>query len=132
MSQENVEIMRQMLDQAQERPEALYDILDENVQWDAGELGLPDLTTFHGPDGVREFFRRWVGAFEEWGYDTEELIDAGDSVVIRTHQWGRGKGSGVAVENRFWQVWTFRNGKVIHATQHWEKARALEAAGLSE
>jgi ketosteroid isomerase-like protein len=132
MSQENVEIMRRMLDQAQEKPDALYDILDQDVQWDATALGVPGLTTFHGPDGVREFFRRWVGAFEEWGYDTEELIDAGDSVVVRIHQWGRGKGSGVAVEGRFWQVWTFRDGKVIRSSHHVEKARALQVAGLSE
>jgi hypothetical protein len=30
------------------------------------------------------------------GYDSDELIDARDNVVVRIHQWGRGKGSGVA------------------------------------
>ncbi len=132
MSQENVELVRRTLDQAREKPEVLWDILDDDVQWEASALGIPGLTTHHGPDGVREFFRRWVGAFEEWGYEIEEVIEAGDKVLVRIHQWGRGKGSGVAVENRFWQVWTLRNGKLIHATHHFEKAPALEAAGLRE
>ena len=77
-------------------------------------------------------FRDWVGAFEAWGYEAEEIIDAGDAAVVQLHQWGRGKGSGATVENRFWQVWTVREGKVTRATHHVEKARALEAAGLSE
>ena len=143
MSEKNVEIIRRMLDQGQARPgasweileaswEILEEILDDDVQWEVSALGIAGLTTFHSPDGVRQFYLRWLGAFEEWGYDTEELIDVGDSVVVRVHQWGRGKGSGVSVDNRFWQVWTFREGKVIHSTHHWEKEQALEAAGLSE
>jgi AhpD family alkylhydroperoxidase len=132
MSQENVEVVRRVADEAQERPEALWESLHDDVELEASAFGIPGLTTFHGPDGVREFIRQWVGAFEEWGYEAEEFIDAGDSVVVRVHQWVRGKGSGAAVENRFWQVWTFREGKVIHWTYYLEKARALEAAGLSE
>ena len=42
------------------------------------------------------------------------------------------KAGGVSVDNHFWQVWTLRDGKVIRSTHHWEKAEALEAAGLSE
>jgi ketosteroid isomerase-like protein len=138
MSQENVEIIRRMLDQgqrgaaAQREGAALWEILDDDVEFEVGALGIAGLTTFHGPDGVREFYLRWVRPFEEWDYETEEVIDAGDSVVVRIHQWGRGKVSGVTVDNHFWQVWTLRDGKVIHSTHHWEKAEALEAAGLSE
>jgi ketosteroid isomerase-like protein len=72
-----------------------------------------------------------VGAFEKWDYEAGKLIDAGDAVVARVHQWGRGKASGVIVENRFWQVWTLREGKAIKATRHTDKTEALKAAGLS-
>ena len=132
MSEENVEIMRGMLDRAHEDPGALFEILAEDVEWETGGLGAPDLPTCHGPDGVRDFFRRWTGAFEEWGWETEDLIDAGDSVITQTRQWGRGKGSGVEVDARFWQIWTFRNGKVVHSTYRQDRGEALEAAGLSE
>jgi ketosteroid isomerase-like protein len=136
MSEENVAVIRRMLDRGEESTEASWEILegilDDDVQWEVGALGIAGLTTFHGPDGVSEFYLRWLGPFEEWGYTTEELIDAGDSVVARMHQWGRGKGSGVSVDNRFWQVWTLDEGKVIRSTHHWDKTEALEAAGLSE
>ena len=132
MSRENVELVRRMLDEAREDPEVLYGLLADDVEWDTGDLRLPGPSTRRGPDGVREFFRDWVGAFEAWGYEAEELIDAGDATVVQLHQWGRGKGSGATVENRFWGVWTVRDGKVIRATHHVEKAQALAAAGLRE
>ena len=127
-----MEIVRQMYEQAGERPEALYEILADDVHWDASAVGQLELGVVQGRDAVMEFFRRWVGAFEQWGYDVEELLDAGECVIARVHQWGRGKASGVEVDGRFWQVWTFRDGKAIRTTHHREKAEALEAAGLSE
>jgi len=129
MSQENVEIVRRMYEQANERPDALYEMLADDVNWDASAVDQLELSTVHGREAVMEFFRRWVGAFEHWGFEPEELIDSGDCVIARIHQWGRGKGSGVEVDGRFWQVWTFRNGKAIRTTHHREKAEALEAAG---
>jgi ketosteroid isomerase-like protein len=132
MSQENVEIVQRMYDQTLENPEALYEILDDNIEWETGGLGYPNAPAGRGREVVREFFREWVGAFEEWGFEVEELIEAGDSVVACIHQWGRGKSSGVTVDQRFWQVWTMRDRKAIRATHHSERAAALEAAGLSE
>ena len=132
MSEENVEIVGRMLDQARQDPEVVLGMLADDVEWDTKDLQLPGPSTRFGPDGVREFFRDWVGAFEAWDYEAEELIDAGDATVVCLHQWGRGKGSGATVENRFWQVWTIRAGKIVRATHHREKAQALEAAGLRE
>ena len=113
----------------------MWDIFDEGVEWelDPAALALPDFPpASHGPDGIREFFRRLVGAFEEWDYEAEELIGAQDAVVVRIHHWGRGKGSGAPVEARFWQVWIMRDGKAVRVTHHIEKADALEAACPTE
>jgi ketosteroid isomerase-like protein len=134
MSQENVETVERVLDQAQHDPSALWGILADDVSWEFAALDIPDLgaTQFRGPAGVREFFRRWVGPFDEWGYEVRDAIDAGDSVVIHIHQWGRGKGSGATVESRFWQVLTLCDGKVVRATHHSDKAEALEAVGLRD
>jgi ketosteroid isomerase-like protein len=133
MSQENVELVLGVLDQARHNPTALWEVLDDDVRWEVGALDIPDSGgTWHGPEGVREFFRRWVGPFEEWSYEFGDVIDAGDSVVVRIHQWGRGKGSGVTVESRFWQVWTLRDGKVVRWQAIGDKDEALEAVGLRE
>jgi ketosteroid isomerase-like protein len=132
MSQENVELIKRMVGEATNNPAAMYKVLAEDVEWDVSDLQLPGRSVYRGHAGVMEFFRDWVGAFDEWGYQAEELIDAGDATVVRLHQWGRGKGSGAAVEIRFWQVWNLRGGEVVRASHHLEKDQALEAAGLRE
>jgi ketosteroid isomerase-like protein len=133
MSEDNVRSVRHFLDRAREDPD-VWDIFDQDVLWEVGGLAIPDApATSRGPDGVRKFFRRWVGTFEGWAYEVEEVIDAGDAAVaVHIHQWGRGKGSGAPVDLRFWEVWIMRDGKAVRVTHRLEKADALEAAGLSE
>jgi ketosteroid isomerase-like protein len=131
MSQENVEIMRRALAAAPADPEALFSIMDEQVEWDYVGA-FPETATYHGPEAVREFFREWSGAFDDFGFEAEALLDGGDSVLVLLHQWGHGKETGARVESRIWQVFTLRGGKVVHCRGYETKADALEAAGLSE
>lgn len=133
MSPDNVELVRRVFERARDDPTALWDIVDEEALWEVEMHDIPDgPPSYRGPAGVREFFRRWVGTFDDWNYELEEVIDAGESVVMHMRQWGRGKGSGVPVTDEFWQVWTLREGKIIHRTRHPDRAAALEAAGLRE
>jgi ketosteroid isomerase-like protein len=45
---------------------------------------------------------------------------------------GRGRESGVSVDQRFAQVWTLQDGAVTRIESYLNPAEALEAAGLSE
>jgi ketosteroid isomerase-like protein len=60
------------------------------------------------------------------------VIDAGEEVFVLMHQYGTGKGSGAEVEQRFAQLWTFREGKVVRYRGFRNRADALKAAELSE
>jgi len=132
MSEENVEILRRaMPESTPANPEDLFSILDENVEWDYVGA-FPDMQTAHGPAGVRDFLREWSGAFDDFSFQAEEMVDAGDSVVVRLRQSGRGKDTGAQVENQTWQVFALLNGKVVHCRGYDTKAQALEAAGVSE
>jgi ketosteroid isomerase-like protein len=131
MSRENLEIVRRALpENAPGNAEALLGILDENVEWDYVGAFPEGVTTYHGPAQVGEFLRQWAEGFDDFGFEAEETIDAGDAVVIRLHQWGRGKGTGAQVESRTWQVMTLRDGKVVHCRGYETKAEAVEAAGM--
>jgi ketosteroid isomerase-like protein len=130
MSGENVEILRRALpDSAPPNVEALFAILDENVEWDYVGA-FPETVTYRGPQEVREFLGQWAEGFDDFGFEAEEAIDAGDSVVVHLHQWGRGKETGAPVESRTWQVFTFLDGKVIRCRGYATKAEAFESAGL--
>jgi ketosteroid isomerase-like protein len=132
MSEENVEILRRaMPESAPANPEDLFSILDEDVKWDYVGA-FPEIQTARGPAEVREFLREWSEAFDDFSFQAEEMVDAGDSVVVEVRQSGRGKETGAQVESDAWQVFTLRDGKVVHCRGYDTKAEALEAAGLSE
>ena len=129
MSHANVDTIQGAL--AASSPGALLAILDESVEWDYVGA-FPEIQTAHGPAEVREFLREWSEAFDDFSFQAEEMVDAGDSVVVEVRQSGRGKETGAQVESHAWQVFTLRNGKVVHCRGYDTKAQALEAAGVSE
>jgi ketosteroid isomerase-like protein len=132
MSRENLQTLRRALPEgAPVDSEALLGILDDDVQWDYVGA-FPEAITYHGPDEVREFLQEWAQAFDDFGVEAGEAIAAGNSVAVSVRQWGRGKETGAKVNNRTWQVFTFRGGKVIHCRGYATRDEALEAAGLRE
>jgi ketosteroid isomerase-like protein len=79
---------------------------------------------------AREYYRRWAAAWSEWDWEIEDVRERDDVVVTRTWVTGRGRGSGLVLDMRVGQVWTFRDGKVVRyeALPSWEDA--LAAAGI--
>jgi ketosteroid isomerase-like protein len=87
---------------------------------------------FHGPEGYKEFIS-WISSeFDDVEADLDELIDAGDTVVVGSTLRGRGKQSGVQAKFTFWQTWTVQDGKFVRGHGFASRAEALEAAGVRE
>jgi uncharacterized protein len=86
--------------------------------------------TFHGLAGVEEAFGAWFEAMEEFEVTLEEILDAGERVLAVTQHTARGKGSGLAADQRVFQVFTLRDGKVARFEEFADRGDALEAAGL--
>jgi ketosteroid isomerase-like protein len=129
MSQKNVDIVRRQIDAyrsgdyeaalAPFHPEVVCDVTVR-----------PEGRMYLGREGLAEAIRVWVGTWDDWKWEIEELIDAGDSVLIVVRESGRGKGSGVnVVQQTFW-VFTLRDRQIVHATVLVDRDEALEAAGL--
>jgi ketosteroid isomerase-like protein len=124
MSRADLESLRRALDSDLG---ALLALLDENVQWDYVGA-FPETVTYHGPEEVAGFFSEWVAGFDDFGFEAEEAIEAGESVVVGLHQWGRGKETGAEVESRTWQVFRFRDGRIVSCRGYPTRAEALTAA----
>ena len=87
----------------------------------------------YGPDAVRANYARWMEAWREEPETTvEEVIGNGDHVVVIACFRGRGRGSGVRVAERLYEVYTLRNGRVLRVDEFSDRDQALEAAGLRE
>ncbi|HXE99709.1 MAG TPA: nuclear transport factor 2 family protein [Solirubrobacterales bacterium] len=132
MSQENVEVVRRCLDAFQRGDfDAATDALDPRIEYDLTHF--PDGKVYLGHDGVREAFRIWLGTWEDYRQEIDEVIDLGaDEVVVVLREFGRGKGSGIEVERPTAGVWTLRDGKAVRIRFYAGKVEALEATGLSE
>ena len=85
-----------------------------------------------GREGVREFFRRWLGTWQDYSYEQRELVAGeGDTVVSVFIERGTGKGSGLAVETELAGVYEVRDGLVVSWTRYATPREAYEAAGLA-
>ena len=133
MSQENVEVVQRGFE-AWEAGDlsSLLALLDDDLVM-RRLAPMADPGTWHGPEGLLENVAEWVDAFDEFKMEAEEFIDAGDHVVVRVAQEGRGNESGAPVTATFWFVFGVRGGKTVTTLDMYAtRAEALEAAGLSE
>ena len=85
-----------------------------------------------GPDAVRALWQRWEDTWEQIEMRHEEFLDAGENVVVTTHEVGQGRASGIEVDQRVFNVFTVRDGKIVRKVEFVDRTKALEAAGLSE
>jgi ketosteroid isomerase-like protein len=131
MSQENVEVVRRCLaardqgDYASAR--SLFDprvVVDLSVR--------PDGRVYHGGADAAQAMRDWVERWEDYSYAAEEVLDAGENVVVFFRERGRGKGSGASTELVGATVWTLKEGKVVRMKTYTDRTEALEAVGLRE
>jgi ketosteroid isomerase-like protein len=133
MSQENVEIVRNLYRawDAGDR-DAVVHFADPEVVVDATRRVF-NPATYVGVEGVRQWWTDMDEIWQEFRTENLEFIDAGDRVVVSGRLVGKGKASGVEVEQPIATVWTLRAGRVVRWEMGYNGPReALEAVGLSE
>jgi ketosteroid isomerase-like protein len=137
MSQENVEIVREGVDAVNRRdPDAFIACVHPDVVWEVSDEVTVDLGgVYRGRAGVREWFEKsFLEVWENFHVEVEEITEAPDGrVFLGMLATARGSGSGVVVEGpRAWQVCWFADGMITRRKLFFDRAEALEAAGLSE
>jgi ketosteroid isomerase-like protein len=104
----------------------------EDVEWRVLEQ-LPEQGPFRGREGVLRFWESWRESFSDFHAEVDEVLDAGDHVIVMLHMVGRGRDSGADVETpTYAQMWTFRGDEVERVRMLQSKKEALEAAGMSD
>ena len=103
--------------------------VDPDVQFHSLILEIEGV--FHGHEGVREWWSGVRTTFPDWNPSIVDVQPHGDRVVIHARGSGSGAASGVAIEEDFWQVAEFRNGRMTWYRAVRTEDEALEATGLS-
>ena len=70
-------------------------------------------------------------AWEERRLDPQEYLHSGDKVVVLLHEYRRGKGSGIELEDDTAVVVTIQDGRIVGMQGYMDQDAALKAAGLS-
>jgi ketosteroid isomerase-like protein len=136
MSKENLETVRRGYELfAAGDLEGVAGLFSDDAELaDAGGLGVAGTAagTRHGPAGFLRATEEALEAFEDYRVEVEELIDAGEAVVVPVRISGRGRASGAKLETRLAHLWVLRNGKAIRGEVYRTTEEALEAAGKSD
>jgi ketosteroid isomerase-like protein len=91
---------------------------------------VPDPETYRGPDGMRQLHETWGAGFDDFHVEIEEVIDAGDKVLVMAAVCGTGRDSGAEVRSpSFPHIWTFLGGEIIRMEPRPNRNEGLKAIG---
>jgi ketosteroid isomerase-like protein len=131
VSEKNVETIRRVYERVNTRKETPRELFDPDYEFDNTEL-WPDIDGVLDFDAAQRAMREYWETFDGYRVEIEEVLHADEGrVVLAVRDGGRVRGTDAEVWNRFFHVWTLRDGRIVRLSVHTERARSLEAAGLS-
>jgi ketosteroid isomerase-like protein len=132
---ENVEIVRRIYEGWAARDAQTMRLLDQEleVRPDPRSAWPGIEPVYHGHEGIGRYLGSIYEAFAEYRAEPEQVLDAGERVVVLAIERARGKQSGAAVQIRQTaHVWTLRDGMAVRLDVNWDREDALKAVGLGE
>jgi ketosteroid isomerase-like protein len=108
---------------------AMVAAFDPQIEW-TDPTDDPTRGTYRGLAEVQSHFSSAREQWAEGACKPEEFIVAGDKIVVLVHVRARLKHETEWREGRLGDVYTFRNGKVIHARSFLDRQQALDWAGV--
>jgi ketosteroid isomerase-like protein len=138
MSNADVEVVRAAIEAFREG----FTRGDDGAAWDTGLLAadaewmpapeIPGPRSYRGREGFVEFMRTWTAEFEDWWWEVEELIDAGQGrVVVLIRQGATGRASGAKVDIEYAAFYELAGGVITRIRNYLTRAEALAAAGVA-
>jgi ketosteroid isomerase-like protein len=141
MSQENVEIVRRAYESfnrwaAQPEAEPFGNPEVENLLHPEVEFhtypNSPEAGVYRGRNAVIAYNQRLFQQFQSTRIELEELLCAGDRVVVISRQHAIPRAGEGAMVVRVIEVWTVRDELLAERRTFSTRAEALDAVGLSE
>jgi ketosteroid isomerase-like protein len=130
MSLDNVEVVIRVID-AGSRGDLDTVVALHHPEW-TGFIPdeYPVAGTWRGLDGVRAFAEEWLEAWDEFRAELEGVVTGDDAVLATVHYWGRGRGSGIEITDRWYYAYRLRESKIISWRPYADRAEALADLGL--
>ena len=110
---------------------ALADMLDPEVVWFGTRGGLDESQVLRGPTAVLEYMREIQEPWEEFGVEIEQVIEAGDAVVVFMRETGRARHGGPEVQNDTAMIFKVRQERMVEITGYLDRDETLRAVGAA-
>ena len=109
-------------------PDALVAVCASDIEFEPSMAGL-EVDVYRGHAGMREWMDDLHAVWDEFSGVADDFEETGaDSVFVRLTVHGRARGSAVELEQRFWHLWTVRDGKLWRGRSFTDKQEAIRAA----
>jgi ketosteroid isomerase-like protein len=139
MSEENAELVGRMYElfnrwgvhPAGERNPEIPPLVHPEIEFHT-HASAPEAGVYRGREAVLEYHERVFGMFEHVRVEVEELVSAGDRVVVISRQHTVPRGSEAEIVQQVVEVFMIRDRLVAERKTFSTRAEALEAAGLSK
>ena len=103
--------------------------MDPKIEW-TEPVEFPGGGTYHGQAGVTAYLTQSRESAAEVHSEPEKFVCAGDRIVVFVHARFRPHNSDVWQDVRLADVFTFRNGKVVHMRAFADRQEALRWVGM--
>jgi ketosteroid isomerase-like protein len=105
---------------------AMMSVYGRDSVWDMTPMGLG---TYEGLAVIRRFFEDWIGTFEEFDVQPDEILDLDGGVTLAVVlQSGRPVGSVSHVQLRYAQISVWVDGVAVRTTNYTDIDEARAAA----
>jgi hypothetical protein len=131
VSQENLDIIRRFVDRFREAGEPVWAEIDPDAEFviDPGSLLAG---TYRGHEGFRELLRLTNEVMDDFRYEVDDMVDAGDSVLVLGRLSARGVQSGATGGQSGAVVVWMRDGRIVAYRSYFDRGEAFAAVGLAE
>jgi hypothetical protein len=133
MSEENVEVVRRLMDIMRERAsERIADFWEPDGDYYPVRK-FPESRPCHGPDEIRSFMAEYESAWQNYEFIVKDAQPVGDDrVFLHGYIRAEGRESGAALEGDIYQCFWLRHGRLFRQEDHLTKRGAMRALGLGD
>ena len=135
MSQENVEIVRELLARWERGDYDTIEAFDPQVEFTrtgGGSDVLGYTTESRGIDGLWAALEAWMDEWTDMSVQAEGFTEVGARVLVLARQRAVGRQSGVPMSNLDAWVFSLRGGRIVRWDAYWNPAEARRALGIEE
>ena len=126
-----MEIVQRYIDHWNATGEPLWTKIDKDAVFEIDPESFV-AGTYRGHEGIRELLRLTAEVFDEFRYEVDDMVDAGDSVLVLSRLCVRGIQSGASGMQLNALVLQIRDGLLVGYRSYFDRKEALAAVGLEQ